>query len=152
MNAFEEFFRKPPEERRVEPERAPRSPRAIKRSPDAPVDFVDAIRGIAAFMRSASEAEWTEWLVHTEQKRIGRLERNRKLGSHRNPETQKAKARRKRLSKILRDKEIFARVREVGFQNLNTEERADLAVAQHRSAAKSRRNARKQQPTLPRED
>lgn len=111
---------------------------------DPPVSFTDALQDLPEFLRLETEKETTEWLRGREEKRVGRIAYRQTHGTKRTPEAAKEKAKRKRLSKKLRDKEIFARLREVGFQNLSAEERADLAVAQQRSAAKSRRNVAKQ--------
>lgn len=119
---------------------------------DPPVSFVDALQDLPELLRIEADKETAEWLKGREEKRVGRIAYRQTHGTKRTPEATKAKLQRKRLSKRLRDKEIFARMREVGFQNLSAEERADLAVAQHRSAAKSRRNARKQLATTTRED
>lgn len=139
MNRFEDFFRQV------------YGDEAVSRL-DPHVSYTDALQDLSEYIAREDERELTEWLFISERKRLERLRRN-KLGLNpRNPETLKAKQKRKRALRKLRDKQIVARVSEVGYRNLTRVERADLAAASRRSAAQSRRNARKRNKESPRKE
>lgn len=139
MNRFETFFRQMYGDEAVS-------------KLDPQVSFTDALQDLPEFIARENEQELTDWLFTSERRRLERLKRN-KLGlNRRNPETLKAKYKRKRAYRKMRDKAIIARVKDVGFLNLTRAERAELESAQRRSAARSRRNARKQNSDTHRED
>jgi indole-3-glycerol phosphate synthase len=128
MNRFETFFRQMYGDEAVS-------------KLDPQVSFTDALQDLPQFIARENERELTDWLFTSERRRLERLKRNTLGLNRRNPETLKAKYKRKRAFRKLRDKQIVARVSEVGYRNLTRAERADLAAASRRSAAQSRRNA-----------